>query len=188
MEKFFQCRKSAVHRGWRNKASIISIPALLPRPREFEVLDHSRGNLIQPASAKESQQRVAIRSIKPANVLIDEDKCGNFSVWLLDFEGATSVGAVAPVWGSPGYVAPEVLPTGPNTRRCATMDADVYALGVVLAQIALWSQRPSTAVRRVHESRNPLAGVAKACLARVPTARPCMRTLLDTLERGFDHD
>src|SRR6516165_5451720 len=57
MEEFFQCCKSAVDGRRRNNTAILGVPAFLPSPREFEVLDHARGNLIEPASAKESQQR-----------------------------------------------------------------------------------------------------------------------------------
>ncbi len=79
------------------------------------------------------------RDLKPGNVMID----GRGQVRLTDFGIATPAHAPADSTGTPAYMAPEQL-----QGRAASVQSDLYALGVLLYEI--------------HAARHPFAGPADA--------------------------
>lgn len=107
--------------------------------------------------------------LSPANVLLDTDGkplLADFGVSRLAADGD------AEVWGSEGYVAPEVLAGAPPTPA-----ADVYALGA-LAWTALVGEAPPPAALRPHlpdvapQAPAVVCDLVLSCLAHTPEARP----------------
>lgn len=72
---------------------------------------------------------LAWRDLKPHNIVLRDEE-----PWLIDFEGACSQSEVGVEWGSPGYV--------PRDAASDWQAADVFALGVSLAQLAAGSLEP----------------------------------------------
>jgi hypothetical protein len=120
------------------------------------------------------------RDVKPSNVLLTLD-----GPLLIDFgiaravDGTASLTSTGVSVGSPGYMSPEQI-----LGKTATGAADVFSLGAVLAYAATGEppfRGDSSAAllyKVVHEEPElgALAGelreVARACLAKDPTARP----------------
>jgi len=112
--------------------------------------------------------------LKPDNLTLRADG----SVALYDFGSATLDGAPAPVGGSIEYMAPELWRGAAVSRA-----SDVYALGVVLVELAT-GQPPFTGEARSvgyqHAMLRPdlaalppeLAPIAARCLAKDPAQRP----------------
>jgi serine/threonine-protein kinase len=141
---------------------------------------------------------VVHRDVKPANVRVGPGG----SVALLDFgvaharfAGRESRTGSQEVLGSPAWMAPEYLREG----RLGP-EVDVYALGVVLLEAAtgqrLGKPRGDAAAHQARvdalcaalpSDAAPLAGVARACVARDPTARPTARALARALASLADH-
>jgi hypothetical protein len=138
------------------------------------------------------------RDVKPANVRVGPGG----SVALLDFgvaharfAGRESRTGSQEVLGSPAWMAPEYLREG----RLGP-EVDVYALGVVLLEAAtgqrLGKPRGDAAAHQgrvdalcaaLPSEAAPIAGVARACVAREPGARPTARALARALASLADH-
>jgi len=123
------------------------------------------------------------RDLKPGNVMID----GRGRAKITDFGLAVGVGddtGVNEVSGTPAYMAPEQL-----SGKGASIQSDVYALGLVLyeiftgrkpfeaATLADWRRRhsedPPTAPSTVTPGLDPVVErVILRCLEKDPTARP----------------
>ncbi|MEP6590774.1 MAG: serine/threonine-protein kinase [Gemmatimonadota bacterium] len=136
------------------------------------------------------------RDLTPANILL-ERRSGR--AVLADFGIATPRDAIerAPRFGTPGYLAPEVI-----RGESATPGSDLYALGAV-GYLALSGRAPLVAespaqllARHLVQSPPPLAPFARGasrrlveaiemCLAKDPDARPVdVAALLVRLERA----
>lgn len=113
--------------------------------------------------------------VKPANVLVEE---GGRAV-LLDLGCSRGIGATGPVFGTPGYVAPELLAGAP-----ADAAIDAFALGVAMREVAtrrLLARLRRLAARLVRvdpgarpslaEARDELASMCAASGARPSTLR-----------------
>jgi transcriptional regulator with GAF, ATPase, and Fis domain/serine/threonine protein kinase len=100
--------------------------------------------------------------IKPQNILVDADGRGT----LIDFGCARSLGSAATeLWGTPGWIAPEVLEGFPADGR-----ADLYAVGKVLETLLDGRMPPR------------LVPLARRLTAREPERRPAdVREVLETL-------
>jgi serine/threonine-protein kinase len=129
------------------------------------------GAQVAAALAAAHAHGVVHLDLKPENVLVAG--ADPATVKISDFGVAALLSDADPgaPGGTPGYIAPEVL-----DGRAATGAADVYALGVLLTEIATGG-RPGTAGPVPAE----LAGLIQDCLATDPRARPSARSLAATL-------
>lgn len=107
--------------------------------------------------------------LSPANVLLDTDG----KPLLADFGVARLAAESDPeVWGTDGFVAPEVLAGEPPTPA-----SDVYALGA-LAWTALVGEAPPPAALRPHlpdlapQAPAAVCDLVLSCLTHTPEARP----------------
>ena len=133
------------------------------------------------ALAAAHDKGVLHRDLKPANVMID----GFGRARVTDFGLAVAAGeASAEVAGTPAYMAPEQL-----AGQAATIQSDLYALGLVLYEL-FTGKRPFDAAtvadwRRVHSQSQPpsphlitadmdptVERVILRCLAKEPSSRP----------------
>lgn len=130
---------------------------------------------------------VVHRDLTPENILLDR---GTGRAVLADFglAGETDVAERGPVFGTPGYLAPEAIRGDPTDAR-----SDLYALGVI-GWTALAGRAPFTAdttaqllAKHLVQSAPPLAPLAagasrrlvaavEGCLAKDPDARPADAT------------
>jgi len=129
------------------------------------------------ALAAAHRQTIVHRDLKPENVMIATD--GSDHVRVLDFgiarvlgDAASQVTGAGLTAGTPSYMAPEVLGQGaePQTPQ------DMYALGVILAELALgrplWSGTSLTALFAEKQTPPSLDGVPLRL-------RPVIQRLLD---------
>ena len=128
-------------------------PALAPLSARLRV-----GRAVALAVQHAHARGLLHRDIKPQNIML-----GRFDeVLLLDWGLATAASAPqAGLAGSPGYIAPELLSGAAPSAR-----SDLWALGVVWAELALWQPMfggSSAAVRL----RAPLRGPPPALVAAV---------------------
>ena len=113
--------------------------------------------------------------VKPANVLVTNvrpkrDRADERGATLIDMGLAARVTGEAATGGTPHYLAPELLRGDP-----ATPAADLYALGVVLAEVLDPALANADAPRRasaVAALPAPFGGWIAALLAAAPGARP----------------
>ncbi len=146
---------------------------------------------VAAALAETHARGLVHRDVKPGNVMLSAG-----GAKLVDFGISTVLGeAGAPdvrepstdpgniVFGTPAYVAPELL-----TGHCAGTAADVYSLGVVLHQALTgrlpWSVDTATQLLRSHVLRAPLPlpavdgvpadviSLSERCLCKDPAQRP----------------
>jgi serine/threonine protein kinase len=121
------------------------------------------------------QARVVHRDLKPSNVFIDGER-----VTLLDLGAARSMDSMdrarLTAIGSPAYMAPEQRSGDPIDER-----ADVYALGVILVELATARRQVDTALALLPAG---LAELARAMAAPSPDDRPAsMRRVRAKLRR-----
>jgi len=133
------------------------------------------------ALAAAHDKGVLHRDLKPANVMID----GFGRARVTDFGLAVAAGdASAEVAGTPAYMSPEQL-----AGQTATVQSDIYALGLVLYEL-FTGKRPFDAAtvadwRQVHSQSQPpsphlitadmdptVERVILRCLAKEPSSRP----------------
>jgi formylglycine-generating enzyme required for sulfatase activity/tRNA A-37 threonylcarbamoyl transferase component Bud32 len=164
-------------------------PALAPLSARLRV-----GRAVALALQYAHARGLLHRDIKPHNIML-----GRFDeVLLLDWGLATTAGATqAGLAGSPGYIAPELLSGAPPSAR-----SDLWALGVVWAELALW--RPmfegDTAAVRLRaplrgppaalmaaEGLGPLQSLLLAMTASRPADRPAsIADVIDALDTILD--
>ncbi|MEU0556298.1 serine/threonine-protein kinase [Dactylosporangium sp. NPDC006015] len=134
------------------------------------------------------------RDVKPANVVLTPA-----GAKILDFGVAVPVGHPSEriVFGTPAYLAPERLDTGP-----ASPATDVYALGVLLYQCLTgripWPASTDEQVLRAHRFTPPealppipglppeIAELCTSCLSKVPECRPTAVALALILAAAVD--
>ena len=123
------------------------------------------------------------RDVKPGNILIAADGCakvGDFGIAKsLEVAAAADLTSTNQLIGTPAYVAPERI-----AGRPATIQADLYALGVVLYE-GLAGRKPftgktpvATAYAIQHETPPPLASLR-------PDLEP---SVVAAVERSMDRD
>jgi hypothetical protein len=142
----------------------------------------------QIAAGLAAAHRVGVihKDLKSENVMLTSSPEGQTNALVTDFGLAATHSVLesearpaARFSGTPGYVAPERLTGAPATEA-----SDVFALGVVLADLATGTL-PS---RRTRDglsppARDPLAALAARCQAAAPSARPRLPEVLETLRR-----
>jgi len=121
------------------------------------------------------------RDLKPANVMLDGD--GNVRITDFGIATAAGEGGAAPA-GTPQYMAPELLAGHP-----ATIQSDIYALGLILFEIFTGRRAYEAAtiagIKQLHDTGvlptpsaivpdlDPVVErVIQRCLARDPAQRP----------------
>lgn len=134
---------------------------------------------------------VVHRDLKPGNVLVQDGVAVVIDFGIAQFVDETRWTRTGLVYGTPGYVAPEVLGGGDVTSA-----ADIYAWAAAVAFAALgrtpFGTGPLEAVSyRVMHSDPDLDGcpgwllpVLQRCLSKDPDGRPTARQLLTWLETG----
>ena len=158
-----------------------------PRTERLEVL-------AQIADALDTVHAAGIyhRDIKPSNILLTRREDGKLLAKLADFGlgaaedtellrsiQASRVEGVAGTWD---YLAPELRDGNP-----ATVQTDIYSLGVTLYQIVTGGlERPLTADWEVHLDSEVLCDDVRRCVARDPGDRWPRAGELATALRGHD--
>ncbi len=109
------------------------MPGHMPLPRALKLV-------IQIAQALESAHNAGVvhRDLKPENMLLIEERAGGERVKILDFGMAKILGdsedyqltRQGEVFGSPAYMSPEQITSGPPDPRM-----DLYSLGVLTFEI-----------------------------------------------------
>lgn len=138
---------------------------------------------------------VVHRDLKPGNVLVQDGVAVVIDFGIAQFVDETRWTRTGLVYGTPGYVAPEVLGGGDVTSA-----ADIYAWAASVAFAAMgrtpFGTGPLEAVSyRVMHSEPDLEGcpswlvpVLTRCLSKSPDGRPTARQLLNWLETGEEPD
>jgi serine/threonine-protein kinase len=135
------------------------------------------------------------RDLKPANVMIDEQGRVRLADFGLAGGDPASEGGLA---GTPAYMAPELF-----ERRPATVQSDIYALGLVLYE--MFTGRPAftgttvgdlarqhrettpTRITQLVAEIDPLADrIIQRCLAKDPAERPSSALLVAAALPGGD--
>jgi eukaryotic-like serine/threonine-protein kinase len=147
---------------------------------------------IADALAHAHDRGILHRDIKPANVLLTDDG----EPMLLDFNLASDVRSGRPreLGGTPGFMAPEQRAAMETGEGIVDARADLYSLGLVLAELLAGRSRP-------HESgsdldlrrRNPgvsrsTEAIIRKCLQPDPADRyPDAHALAEDLHRQLTH-
>jgi serine/threonine protein kinase len=134
---------------------------------------------------------VVHRDLKPGNVLIQNGLAIVIDFGIAQIADDTRLTMPGTVYGTPGYVAPELLNGGDVTPA-----ADIHSWAATVTYAATgrppFGQGPLEAVAyRVLQEEPDLAGcpewlipVLRRCFAKDPTARPSAHELLHWLETG----
>ena len=165
----------------------------------IETVDHAmrRELVAQVAEALSAAHSVGVlhRDVKPANVLVQPDRDGRPQIRLTDFGighvtdhdrlgaagitvlGMTHLGEARSSAGTRLYQAPELL-----EGRAPTIQADVYALGVLLFQLEVGDLARSLSAGWEREIEDPLVteDIAEA-VDGIPSRRPNAQQLADRL-------
>lgn len=137
------------------------------------------------------RQGILHRDVKPANILLAEDRVVLTDFGIAAIEGATVLTATGQVIGSPAYLSPERI-----NGRPATVAADVWGLGVTL-YTAVTGRSPfqredtsATVAAVLASDPEPLAHagqlwpVVKGMLAKDPDRRLTLEQVIPLLERS----
>lgn len=185
-----------------------SLRSLLDRIGKLQSIDVVRlGRQMASALTAAHRKDIVHRDLKPDNLMLirDPDMPGGERVKILDFgiakiaEGLGGIATVTDsnvVMGTPAYMAPEQC----KGAKLVTDRSDVYSLGIIFYQM-LAGRPPFVAdaagallIMQVTESVPLLTGFAPdavpllaqlthAMLAKEPTARPAMESVLAELQR-----
>jgi predicted Ser/Thr protein kinase len=121
------------------------------------------------------------RDLKPENIIRSEDgriKILDFGIAQFTDQTLTQLTLTGAVMGTPAYMAPEQL-VGPEVD----FRADLYAAGVILAEMTTGVHPFATGDRPRESMPAPLAAIVDRCLARDPRDRyGSTRALLAALE------
>lgn len=132
------------------------------------------------------------RDLSPGNLMILPDG----GIRLVDLEYATPLDGTVLVGGTPGYLAPELIPHSGELRQAPTEEADLYSLGALVyllatsAELGLaddeatgpaWGGRAADQVDRVAAS-NPTLALLRPMVVGL-LAEPGDRWTLDTCAR-----
>ncbi|WP_049577994.1 serine/threonine-protein kinase, partial [Streptomyces sp. SBT349] len=132
------------------------------------------------------------RDLKPSNVLLSHDGPRLIDFGIARATDETALTGTGLVIGSPGYISPEQA-----EGREVTSAGDVFALGAVLVYAATGrgpfgtGAGPELLYRVVHKEPGlgglpePLAAVARRCLAKAPGERP---TPAELRAEAAEHD
>lgn len=128
--------------------------------------------------------------VKPSNIVLGArpsvDRAEDCGATLVDLDLASDVSNDVLVGGTPRYLAPEIRAGEPVTPA-----ADLYALGLVLAEVlapALADERELDGAR-VHDAMTGAGDIGawvQALVARMPGARPSARWLASRAARLLD--
>jgi len=158
---------------------LASVLRRLGRPTPAKAVEIARGICLGLGAAHESG--VIHRDLKPSNIMID----GRGRVRIMDFGIAGTVEEIAGergIAGTPEYMSPEQRRGAP-----ATLQSDIYALGLVLFEVFTGKrasevkaspdpQKPGTQVRRpssvVPDIDPAMEHVILRCLTVEPAQRP----------------
>lgn len=82
---------------------------------------------------------LAYNDLKPDNIMVTEDE-----VKLIDLGAVAAIDSYGSIYGTPGYMAPEVTTTGPSVQ------SDIYTVGRTLAALVLTRHRADSTAQ-AHE-------------------------------------
>jgi transcriptional regulator with GAF, ATPase, and Fis domain/tetratricopeptide (TPR) repeat protein len=121
--------------------------------------------------------------VKPANIILSpresaRDSSSDQTCTLVDLGLASPTDAKGLRGGTARYLAPEVLET-----LDAGPEADLYALGTVLAEILLSESESTSSARRLSDLAGEPARWAEALLTHAPGGRPSASWLADQAAR-----
>jgi Tol biopolymer transport system component len=136
-----------------------------PMPRQL-VLRY--GMQICEALAAAHAKGIVHRDLKPANIILARSgvKVLDFGVAKVEAPEGETVAASRVIAGTPAYMAPEQL----AGRRCDAR-VDVYALGVVLAEMITGTRATHGTPVVTADVPPPLTSVVERCLAEDPDER-----------------
>ena len=151
------------------------------------------GSAVAAGLASVHAQGIVHRDVKPENILLDVSanpatpRVSDFGLARIAESGAATRSSL--LVGTPNYMAPE-LADGP----VATPAVDIYALGIVLyelasgvtpfeggTQIAIIRRHADAIAPRPEGIPDPLWGIIDACLAKEPVRRPSAAALVTHL-------
>lgn len=152
-------------------------------PRAAARLVATLADAVQHAHAR----GVLHRDLKPGNVFFDESDRAFVGDFGLAKQAAADEGLTRPnlVYGTPGYLAPEVLAGG---ARAATVAADVYGLGAILHELVTGAPPSDPGILNTPERwPRDLAAVCARAIAATPAERyPSAAELAEDLRAWCD--
>jgi len=108
--------------GGRSLAEVLQAQGVLSTWRTAQI-----GLRVLDALRAAHRQGILHRDVKPANILLDEDRVVLTDFGIAAIDGATVLTATGQMVGSPSYLAPERI-----NGQAATAAADLWGLGVTL--------------------------------------------------------
>jgi eukaryotic-like serine/threonine-protein kinase len=150
------------------------------------------GEKLAQALAHAHDRGILHRDIKPANILLTDDG----QPMLLDFNLAhdTNLDRAQGMGGTPAYMAPEQLLALKNRSGIVDARADLYSLGLVLAELLLGrspfdTDKQLVSFRAINPTVTPSCeAILRKCLAVKPDERyACAHELAEEFRRQLEH-